>query len=340
MGGTFGCIGEPLSPMPAPEFLVQLKRVLAVDLPVDCFSADHIRDSSAATAEDWLALAQQIQNLQHQNYQYFVIIHGTDTLTYAAATLSRLLQQSCHIIFTGSQYPLLNVHGDNTRDFSDALDNLNTALAHIYKVSAGVYIAFHHQLLIASTAVKIHSTELHAFHGVSALNVSNSNSTAKQHLSTAPALGASEEYLQVHATHDVLIINDEHIHQAKFLNIINIMIQPVAIAFFNQSLELLQQNAPDVLILQGYGTGNIAVDGHSIQLLKNIQSKGCKIILDTQVTFGGIDQRYAVSQWVKQTQLLVNDAQSHSDLYAKILKMYLQYPSSDQWHDHWYDHSN
>jgi L-asparaginase len=116
--------------------------------------------------------------------------------------------------------------------------------------------------------------------------------------------------------------------------------QPVAISYFNQSLNVILQNVPDVLILQGYGTGNIAVDARSIQLLQDIQQKGCNIILDTQVTFGGLDQRYAVSQWVKQSQLLVNDAHSHSDLYAKILKMYLQYPSSDQWHDHWYDHSN
>lgn len=316
MGGTFGCIGDPLYPMAAQDFLPQLAKVLPVHLEIECFAAPHIRDSSAATAEDWLRVIQQIQALQLQQFQHFVIIHGTDTLTYAAATLARFLQQSCHVMLTGSQYPLLNVHGDDNRDFTDALDNLNTALEHVLKVPNGVYVAFNHQVFHACTTVKIHSTDLHAFHGL----------TLDQPF-TLPDCSA-------------FVVQQEHIDLAKRLNVINWMMQPIEIDKLNQNLQGLKTNLPDVLILQGYGTGNIAVNQLSIQLLAQIQHQGCHVILDTQVTFGGIDQRYAISQWVQQSKILVNDTYSRSDLYAKILKMYLQYPASDQWHDHWYDHSN
>ncbi|NEU36380.1 asparaginase, partial [bacterium LRH843] len=77
---------------------------------------------------DWLMLVQQIQQLQLQGYAHFVVIHGTDTLSYAAATLARFLGQSCHLVITGSQYPLLNKAGTDTREFTDALDNLYYAL--------------------------------------------------------------------------------------------------------------------------------------------------------------------------------------------------------------------
>ncbi|EPW3852908.1 asparaginase domain-containing protein, partial [Acinetobacter baumannii] len=93
MGGTFGCIGEPLAPMPYDQFLPQLEKVIPPHLTVHCFAAPNIVDSSACTAPDWLRLIQRIQQLQLEGYQHFVVIHGTDTLSYAAATLARFLGQ-------------------------------------------------------------------------------------------------------------------------------------------------------------------------------------------------------------------------------------------------------
>ncbi|MDO2162513.1 asparaginase domain-containing protein, partial [Escherichia coli] len=80
MGGTFGCIGEPLAPMPYDQFLPQLEKVIPPHLTVHCFAAPNIVDSSACTAPDWLRLIQRIQQLQLEGYQHFVVIHGTDTL--------------------------------------------------------------------------------------------------------------------------------------------------------------------------------------------------------------------------------------------------------------------
>ena len=165
MGGTFGCVGEPLAPMPEAEFLPRLQRILPTHLKIECFKAPSIKDSSACTALDWLKLIQQIQSLQLQNFQHFVVIHGTDTLSYAAATLSRFLAESCHVVLTGSQYPLMNISGDNTREFTDATDNLNTALGAVINLPVGVYLAFFHQVMHARTALKTHSTALDAFKG-------------------------------------------------------------------------------------------------------------------------------------------------------------------------------
>lgn len=314
MGGTFGCIGEPLSPMDASLFIPQLKKILPLNLDIECFNAPSIKDSSAFTASDWLLLIQLIQSLQLQQYQHFVIIHGTDTLTYAAATLARFLQNSCHVILTGSQYPLLNVQGTNNRDFTDAIDNLNTALTQITTIQTGVYLAFHHQVLHATTALKVHSTALDAFRGI----------TFDQPLK------------QLEQTQ--FVVNDAHIQRIDKLNLLNWMMQPIPTQQLRINLENLKHQVPDVLILQGYGTGNLAVNADIVQQFLEIQQLGCRVILDTQVPFGGLDQRYAVSQWVHEAKILINDSHSHSDLYAKILKMYLQYPTSDQWHDHWYDH--
>lgn len=312
MGGTFGCVGAPLSPMPETEFLPHLKKLLPLNPQIDCFSAPSVKDSSAYTAVDWFLLIQQIQDLQTQHYQHFIVIHGTDTLSYAAATLARFLAQSCQVILTGSQYPLLNTTGQGIREVTDALDNLNTAIEHIEKVSAGVYVAFHHQVFHASTTLKVHSTALDAFAGTS--------------------------YHEQIRTSELppFQIQKQHIDQIASLNILNLSLQPIAQLQLNRQLEGILKHAPDVLIIQAYGTGNVAVNDTMIAQFKLLQQQGCRVILASQVAMGGLDQRYAISQWIKQSNVLVSNAQSHADLYAKILKMYLQYPSANQWHEHWY----
>lgn len=312
MGGTFGCVGEPLSPMPEQEFIPQLKKILPLHLEIDCFTAPSVKDSSACTASDWLLLVQLIQKLQLEQYQHFVIVHGTDTLNYAAATLAQFLQHSCHVILTGSQYPLLTATGTEVRGFSDALDNLNTALEHVIKVPAGVYVSFYHQVMHACTVNKIHSTALDAFRG----------------------LKYDQELQQIEQAQ--FVIQDQHIERIQSLNIINWSMLPIEKQRLEENLKTLQKHPPHFLILQGYGTGNLAVNTGMLEQFKALQALGCVVILDTQVLFGGMDQRYAISQWVRDAQIIMNDTHSHAELYAKILKIYLQYPTSDQWRDRWY----
>ncbi|MBF4519641.1 MULTISPECIES: asparaginase domain-containing protein [Acinetobacter] len=314
MGGTFGCVGEPLSPMPAEQFLPRLAQVLPLNLDIECFVAPVIKDSSACTAVDWLLLIQYIQQLQQQDFQHFVILHGTDTISYASAVLARFLTHSTRVILTGSQYPLLNVQGTDTREFSDALDNLNFALAQIHQVNSGVYLAFHHQLIHAATALKQHTTELNAFTGQSALACSE-------------ILPYDEPPLSITA---------QHIEKAQHFNCLNWMLQPIALSALIQNLKALQQHPPHCLILQSYGTGNMAVNAEVIALIHALQSQQCAVILTTQVTFGAIEQRYAISQWLQDSKILISNCHSHADLYAKALKMHLQYDSLAQWYAHWH----
>ena len=312
MGGTLGCIGEPLSPMPAEHFIPQLQRILPSHLDIECFIAPIIQDSSACSATDWLKLIQMLQSLQLKHYQHFVVIHGTDTLSYASATLARFIGQSAHVVLTGSQYPLLNVSGTQPREFSDAMDNLNFALDAVTTTPTGVYLAFHQQLIHAQTALKQHTTELNAFAG----------RNAQVNLATV-----QRSY----------IVHEHDIEKAAAFNCLSLMLQPLAIEQHIANLKNLQQHAPHALILQGFGTGNLAVNAEFIATLQTIQTQGCAIILTTQVPFGTIDQRYAISEWTQHANIIISDCLGHADLYAKALQMYLQYDAVAQWQIHWHE---
>ncbi|WP_433847346.1 asparaginase domain-containing protein [Acinetobacter proteolyticus] len=313
MGGTFGCIGEPLMPMPEQDFLPLLAKVIPPHLQVECFAAPSIKDSSACTATDWLMLVQQIQQLQLNGFQHFVIIHGTDTLSYAAATLARFLGHSCHAIITGSQYPLLNIEGNDTREFTDAIGNLYLALEQVLALPSGVYLAFHEQVFHAQSTLKAHTTQLDAFVGIK----------ADQSCDT---------------TADALIVQNQHIEQAAQLSVLNLMLQPIAKQQFILQLKNLLLSPPNFLVLQGFGTGNIAVNDEILALFEQLYHKQCLPIISTQVTFGQLDQRYAISSWIQSAKVLVNDCHSHADLYAKVLQMYLKYPTHEQWFEHWHQH--
>lgn len=313
MGGTFGCIGEPLIPMPEQDFLPLLAKVIPPHLQVECFAAPSIKDSSACTATDWLKLVQQIQQLQLNGFQHFVIIHGTDTLSYAAATLARFLGHSCHAIITGSQYPLLNIEGNNTREFTDAIGNLYLALEQVLTLPSGVYLAFHEQVFHAQSTLKAHTTELDAFVGIKADQSCNT-------------------------TADTLIVQNEQIEQAAQLSVLNLMLQPIAKQQLIVQLKNLLVNPPHFLVLQGFGTGNIAVNDEILAIFEQLYQKQCLPIISTQVTFGQLDQRYGVSSWIQSAKVLVNDCHSHADLYAKVLQMYLKYPTHEQWFEHWHQH--
>lgn len=78
-------------------------------------------DSSDMVPRDWLKLARTIE-ANYDDYDGFVILHGTDTLAYSASALSFLLAGlSKPVIVTGSQVPLVELR-------SDARENLITSL--------------------------------------------------------------------------------------------------------------------------------------------------------------------------------------------------------------------
>jgi len=215
-------------------------------------------------------------------------------------------------VLTGSQYPLLNAAGTKPREFSDALENLCFALESVQQVETGVYLAFQRELIHGRTALKQHTTELKAFAGVEA------------EVRTPPQPS-------------VRLIHSSDLLKAEQFNCMSIMMQPIGLNQQYLNLKQLLSTPPHFLILQGFGTGNLAVNPQIIQLIDDFYHAGCAVILTTQVPFGATDQRYAIADWVQNSRILLNDGYGHADLYAKALKMYLQYDSVEQWHTHWYE---
>jgi len=136
----------------------QLPLALQQRLPAyDVLSYAPLIDSSTATPGNWSQLARDIAT-RLSDYHGFVVIHGTDTLSWTAASLAYQLQGVDRpVILTGAMQPL-------EAPGSDALGNLYGALrcATEPKVKE-VAIYFHGKLLRGVRAIKQHSESADAF---------------------------------------------------------------------------------------------------------------------------------------------------------------------------------
>jgi len=117
-------------------------------------------DSTNMTPEHWMLMSKTIEKYYDQ-YDGFVICHGTDTLAYTAAALSYMVQHSPKpIVITGAQRPI-------DTDVTDAKTNLLDSF--IYAIdpdSQDVNIVFDGKVIIGTRAKKVRAKSYNAFESI------------------------------------------------------------------------------------------------------------------------------------------------------------------------------
>lgn len=114
-------------------------------------------DSSDMTPADWLHTARAIER-RYEQFDGFVVLHGTDTMAYTASALSYMLEGlSKPVILTGSQVPLIEPR-------SDARENLITSLLLSARAElAEVCVYFSGKLMRGNRVTKVSASGFDAF---------------------------------------------------------------------------------------------------------------------------------------------------------------------------------
>ena len=101
------------------EEFPSLKR-LNVDIDVETMNP--VIDSSNVSPENWVTLARLIRD-NYARYDGFVVLHGTDTMSYTASALSFMLENlSKPVVFTGSQIPIGVLRTDGRENLITAIE--------------------------------------------------------------------------------------------------------------------------------------------------------------------------------------------------------------------------
>ena len=159
-GGTIasGQTAEGLAPELDPSRLLQDTPRVAQLCRVDCLQLYSL-DSTNIRPCHWLGLARAIRE-RYDQYDGFVISHGTDTMAYTAAALSYLVQGSPKpIVLTGAQKPIWF-------DGTDSKRNLTDAFLYACRGCGGVQIVFNGKVILGTRARKTCSKSYHAFSSV------------------------------------------------------------------------------------------------------------------------------------------------------------------------------
>ncbi len=116
-------------------------------------------DSSNMTPDAWLTIARQIV-AAYDEYDGFVVTHGTDTMAYSSAALTYLLQGvDKPVILTGAQYSLADSK-------TDALQNLHDSLLLAGEDISGVFIVFDGKVINGTRAIKTKTRSYDAFESI------------------------------------------------------------------------------------------------------------------------------------------------------------------------------
>lgn len=224
-------------------------------------------DSSDMGPKEWKKIAKYIAK-NYDSYDGFLILHGTDTMSYTASALSFMLKNLRKpVILTGSQLPIGDLR-------TDAKENLLTSLyyASLYEndeaVIQEVTIYFEYKLLRGNRTLKYSAEYFDAYQSPN-----------------YPVLGQSGVHLNIEkdflwrTRSDADFYMDDHISQEVLFWRI----------FPGMHLEHFAEIPKmKVLILQVFGSGTIFNTPKTQQTLQMLRDRGTEIVVVSQCVSGGI----------------------------------------------------
>ena len=164
-GGTIGMkdSGHGLVPFDFQEILNEVPELRKFTFKIDSYTFDPLIDSSDVEPGMWKELARLIKD-RYDDYDGFVVLHGTDTMAYSASALSFMLESlSKPVIFTGSQLPVGSLRTDGKENLVSAIEVASAKDSKGRAMVPEVAIYFNSQLIRGNRATKVNATAFDAF---------------------------------------------------------------------------------------------------------------------------------------------------------------------------------
>lgn len=291
-GGTIGMVKDyetgTLKAFNFEELMSNIPELNQLDCSIKGMSFEDPIDSSNMNPGHWVEIATIIED-NYEVYDGFVVLHGSDTMSYSASALSFMLENLAKpVIFTGSQLPIGDLR-------TDAKENLITSIQITALQEKGepviqeVGLYFEYKLYRANRTTKINAEHFEAF---ASLN--------------HPPLVESGVHLKVNYPS---LLNKKSlpqpfkVHKEMDNNVAILKLFPG----LNQSVLASVLGIPGLkaLVLETYGAGNAPLDDWFLSELKNAIAQGLHIINVTQCSGGGVAMgHYETSEKLKEMQLI------------------------------------
>lgn len=223
-------------------------------------------DSSNMSPADWQLIANDIRD-NYDNYDGFVVLHGTDTMAYTSSALSFMFENlSKPVIVTGSQIPFSQLRSDGQVNLLNSL-----YIAANYPINE-VGLFFNNRLFRGNRSIKAYADGFNAFDSPN----------------MAPLLEAGINIKVIAGT-----INEPN---GNSLNLTSITPQPIGVVHLypgisSELIENIIKQPVKALILKSYGVGNAPQDDKLLACLAKANEQGIIIVNCSQCIKGTVNMK-------------------------------------------------
>lgn len=276
-GGTIGMKTDEVTGALVPfdfsgiyEEFPSLKR-LKVDIEV--LTIKPPIDSSNVSIENWVDMARLIRD-NYAKYDGFVVLHGTDTMSYSASALSFMLENLAKpVIFTGSQIPIGILRTDGRENLITAIEIAGAHTEDGAPLVPEVALYFQNRLFRGNRTTKLSAEALNAFASFNYAPLADVGVNIQYNTSAiAPyAPDFSDEFrISESLSNDVVVVK-------LFPGI-----RPQTLRAM-----LLESGAKGV-VLETYGAGNAPTTEWFVELVKEAIDRGVVVVNVSQCKDGAV----------------------------------------------------
>ena len=300
-GGTIGMKKTSKGYAPVKGFLAEaiadigdMKKPAAPEW--ELYEMSPILDSSDITVKEWNKIATVVYE-NYQNYDGFVILHGTDTMAYTASALSFILDGlNKPVVLTGSQIPLCEIR-------SDGKDNLVTSMLIAAEgIAREVCLYFSGKLLRGNRAIKMSADDLLAFDSPNYPHLADVGITVRYNLSAIGKFGGKKLMLRPFSNVPIGVLK---------------VFPGIQFGLF----ESIMTEKLSGIVLETFGAGNIPSEGGAlIPIIKRAFESGSVITVCSQCPSGTV----SLGAYETSSALKTAGAVSGADMTteAAVAKLY------------------
>ncbi|MFC5047355.1 asparaginase [Aquimarina hainanensis] len=305
-GGTIGMVKDfetgALVAFDFDELLLRIPELTQLECVIETISFEEPIDSSDMNVARWKDLG-GIINRKYEDYDGFVVLHGSDTMSYTASAISFMFENLTKpIIFTGSQLPIGDLR-------TDAKENLITAIQIAALQEKGkpviteVGLYFEYKLLRANRTTKINAEHFEAFQSPNYPPLVESGVHLKINSSFLRKPNRRKKMIyHTHFDNDVVIL--------KMFPGIN----------ENIVTGILSSDLIKGVILETYGSGNTTTKKWFIEALTAFIKMGKPVINVTQCAGGSVEMgKYNTSVALKKAGVISGNDITTEAAIAKLM---------------------
>lgn len=316
-GGTISMAEDPSTGALRPvdfnrlqEFMPELKEI-GVRLKSIPFTP--LIDSSDMNPEIWEKLAHIIRD-NYNDYDGFVVLHGTDTMAYSASALSFMLENlSKPIIFTGSQLPIGMLRSDAKENLLTAIE-IATAYENGQPIVPEVCIFFEDTLFRGNRTTKKTTEHFNAF-----------NSYNYPYLAKA---GVHIKYFRTYIHY-----NDRDLKlKVRTKTNQNVAVLKLFPGITKETVDAIL-NIPGIkaVVIESFGAGNAPRAAWFYESLKAANEKGIILVNRSQCSTGAVEMgRYETSLNLLSAGVLSAYDCTLEAIVTKLMHLLGEYVHTDQ----------